>query len=168
MTSMDDLALSLARRLEEELALYCELESGLREQLLAMASDGTGRLQEVTAKVETCNDLLMASEKRRKLVLEAIAGKLGLELAQVTLRLVAEASTADGGRRLNQLGMRLRLKLRDVTRLRDQVRSLMEKESRFNRNRLAWLVDKLQDGGYTAEGQRSRHNTAPRMLDRKA
>jgi hypothetical protein len=168
MTSMDDLALSLARRLEEELGLYSELEAALREQLLAMISDGTGRLQEVTAKVETFNDLLMASEKRRRLVLEAIAGKLGLELAQVTLRRVAEVSTADEGRRLTQLGMRLRLKLRDVTRLRDQVRSLMEKESRFYRTRLAWLVDKLQDGSYTAEGQRSRHNTAPRMLDRKA
>lgn len=168
MNTLKDLASGLSRRLEEELRLYGELEEVLRRQIQALSKGAAEELGAATLEVETCNDLLLGAERRRRLLMSAIASELGQEDESLSLRRVAEAVPSDLGRILQRVGMKLRLRLREVVRLRTQSSSLLEKESRFSRTRLDWLVNQMRQDGYSADGKRQGRVARRHMIDRKA
>jgi len=162
-----DLAERLAARLDEELVLYAELEEELLGQLGALQAGRPDQVQERAAAIERCHHLLRGQERRRRLLLEALAREC--PATPLTLRRVAERCPPALSGRLHHLGRNLRARLRRVHELRDLTGRLVEKGRRFNRRRLEWLLDMTRPAATYGPDARPRDGGQPaRLLDRRA
>ncbi|MDP2360909.1 MAG: flagellar export chaperone FlgN [bacterium] len=166
--ALHDLAERLAQRLDEELGLYHELEEELSGQLEALQSGEAERVQARAEAIERCHHLLRGQERRRRLLLEALAREFPAP-PPLTLRLVAERCPPALSTRLHVLGRRLRTRLHRVHELRGLTGRLVERGRRFNRRRLEWLLGSLQPGSTYGPDARPREGGAgSRLIDRRA
>lgn len=166
--SLPELAERLALRLDEELALYDELEEVLAAQLEALQSGQPDQVQERAAAVERCHHLLKGQERRRRLLLEAMARELPPG-HMPTLREVAERCPPALAGRLHQLGRRLRQRLSRVHELRGLTSRVLEKSRRFNRRRLELLLEALHPSDtYGPDARRREGGAGSRIIDRRA
>lgn len=166
--ALQDLAERLARRLDEELELYAELEEELRLQLEALQSGQPEQVQCRAEAVERCHHLLRGQERRRRLLLDALAREFPALPPPLTLRHVAERCPPALSARLHLLGRRLRTRLRRVHDLRSLTGGLVERERAFNRRRLEWLLDAVRQPGTYGPDARPRAEGQPsRLIDRR-
>jgi len=166
--SLFELAERLALRLDEELALYEELEQGLAAQLEALQTGKPELVEERAAAVERCHHLLKGQERRRRLLLDAMAREMP-DAHTPTLREVAEHCPPALAGRLHLLGRRLRQRLHRVHELRGLTGRMVEKSRRFNRRRLEWLLEALRPTATYGPDARSREGSpGSRLIDRRA
>lgn len=163
-----ELAERLAARLDEELGLYHELEEELNRQLEALQSGQPEQVLQVSESVERCHHLLRGQERRRRLLLEALQGEFPADRPPLTLRRVAECCPPALSSRLHLLGRRLRSRLRRVHELKSMTSLLVEKERRFNRRRLEWLLDATREAStYGPDARPRTEGSASRLIDRR-
>lgn len=166
--ALHELAERLAARLDEELGLYGELEDELNQQLEALQSGLPERVLQLSESLERCHHLLRGQERRRRLLLEALQREFPIERNPLTLRQVAECCPPALSNRLHLLGRRLRTRLRRVHELKSLTGKLVDKERRFNRRRLEWLLDSTREPGTYGPDARPRSDGQPsRLIDRR-
>jgi hypothetical protein len=166
--ALQDLAERLALRLDEELVLYAELEEELGLQLEAIQSGRPEQVQDRAEAVERCHHLLRGQERRRRLLLEALEREFPAVPPPLTLRRVAERCPPALSARLHLLGRRLRARLHRVHELRGLTGRLVERERRFNRRRLEWLLEASRESGLYGPDARPRTEGQPsRLIDRR-
>lgn len=165
--TLPELAERLALRLDEELSLYDELEGELSAQLEALQTGHPELVEERAAAVERCHHLLKGQERRRRLLLEALASELP-ESHMPTLREVADLCPPALAGRLHLLGRRLRQRLHRVHELRGLTGRVVEKSRRFNRRRLEWLLEALRPAVTYGPDARPRDGSGEsRLVDRR-
>lgn len=166
--TLPELAERLALRLDEELALYDELEEMLAGQLEALQEGQPEMVQERAAAVERCHHLLKGQERRRRVLLEAMARELAPG-HMPTLREVADLCPPALAGRLHLLGRRLRQRLHRVHELRGLTGRVVEKSRRFNRRRLELLLEALRPSDtYGPDARRREAGSGSRIIDRRA
>ncbi|MFA7330762.1 MAG: flagellar export chaperone FlgN [Candidatus Delongbacteria bacterium] len=166
--ALHELAERLAARLDEELGLYHELEQELNQQLEALQSGQPERVLELSESVERCHHLLRGQERRRRLLLEALQREFPSARAPLTLRQVAECCPPALSSRLHLLGRRLRTHLHRVHELKSLTGRVVEKERRFNRRRLEWLLDATRESAtYGPDARPRTDGAASRLIDRR-
>src|SRR4051812_50020035 len=134
----------------------------LEEEQLVLAAGRTRWLNQATREVEMVLDEIKRTELERSMLVDAVAGELGLEPG-ASLRRLAEAAPAPWSSLLEQHHRAFLTSTQEILALAQLNRDLLTRGQRATREALAWLGD-AETEIYSATGSAT-VRTGPRLVN---